>query len=102
VIIELGTNGSFTEKQLIKVLDSLKTAEKIILVNTRVSRPWETAVNEMLTKVSGSYSNTKLIDWYAVSSDHDDYFYPDGVHLNRTGAEAYSKIMIEAMGNDEQ
>lgn len=102
VIIELGTNGSFTEKQLIKVLESLKMAEKIILVNTRVSRPWEAAVNEMLIKVSGSYSNTKLIDWYAVSSGHDDYFYPDGVHLNRTGAEAYSKIMIEAMGNDEQ
>ncbi|ATW23519.1 acyltransferase family protein [Candidatus Formimonas warabiya] len=105
VIIELGTNGSFTEKQLMKTLDSLKGTGKIVLVNTRVPKPWETAVNETLTKVMKSYPNTKLIDWYSASSGHDDYFYPDGVHLNQTGAEAYGKIMTEALishRNDEQ
>ncbi len=102
VIVELGTNGSFTEKQLTKTLDSLKECEKVILVNTRVPKPWESAVNEMLTEVSESYSNTTLIDWYAASKDHEDYFYPDGVHLNQAGAEAYGEIIIEALGNDEQ
>lgn len=105
VIIELGTNGPFTEKQLTKTLDSLKGTGGIVLVNTRVPKPWETVVNETLTKVSESYPNTKLIDWYSASSGHDDYFYPDGVHLNRTGAEAFGEIMIEALifnGNAEQ
>ena len=105
VIIELGTNGSFTEKQLTKTLDALKETEVIVLVNTRVPKPWETAVNETLTKVSEAYPNTRLIDWYSASSGHDDYFYPDGVHLNLTGAEAYGEIMVEALtsnGNDEQ
>jgi len=97
VIIELGTNGSFTERQLTETLESLKGTEEIVLVNTRVPRPWETVVNETLTKVSESYSNTKLIDWYSASSGHDDYFYPDGVHLNQAGAEACCEIMIEAL-----
>ena len=101
IIIALGTNGSFTEKQLSKTLDSLAGAEKIVLVNTRVPKPWETVVNEMLTKVSESYPNTKLIDWHSVSSGHDDYFYPDGVHLNRAGAEAYGEIMVEALNSEQ-
>lgn len=99
VIIELGTNGSFTEKQLAETLDTLKEAEEIVLVNTRVPKPWETVVNETLKRVSESYPNTKLIDWYAASSGHDDYFYPDGVHLNRKGAEAYGEILFEALSN---
>jgi peptidoglycan/LPS O-acetylase OafA/YrhL len=105
VILELGTNGSFTEKQLAETLDSLQEVQKIVLVNTRVPRPWETAVNETLAKVSASYPNTTLIDWYSASSGHDDYFYPDGVHLNRTGADAYCDIMIKALvpdGNGEE
>ncbi len=100
VIIGLGTNGSFTEKQLTETLDFLKGAEKIVLVNTRVPKPWETVVNEMLAKISESYPNAELIDWYSASSGHDDYFYPDGVHLNRTGAEAYGEIMAEALDSN--
>ncbi|HWQ77888.1 MAG TPA: acyltransferase family protein, partial [Anaerovoracaceae bacterium] len=101
VILALGTNGSFTEKQLTDTLDSLKGAGKIVLVNTRVPKPWETVVNETLAQVLESYPNVKLIDWFSASSGHNDYFYPDGVHLNRTGAEAYGKIMVEALTSDQ-
>ncbi len=94
VIIALGTNGSFTEKQLTETLDALKGTEEIVLVNTRVPRPWESVVNETLTQISECYPNTKLIDWYSASSGHDDYFCPDGVHLDRTGAEAYSQLLV--------
>jgi hypothetical protein len=97
VIVELGTNGSFTEKQLAKTLDALEGTGEIVLVNTRVPKPWETVVNETLVKVAESYPNTMLIDWYSASGGHDDYFYPDGVHLNRTGAEAYAEIIIETL-----
>ncbi|SHI26793.1 acyltransferase family protein [Desulfosporosinus lacus] len=97
VIIELGTNGSFTEKQLTKTLDSLQRTEEILLVNTRVPKPWESVVNETLTKVAESYPNTKLIDWHLLSSGHEDYFYPDGVHLTQSGMKAYGEILIEAL-----
>ncbi|MCO1600179.1 acyltransferase family protein [Desulfosporosinus nitroreducens] len=97
VIIELGTNGSFTEKQLMNTLDSLQRAEKILLVNTRVPKPWESVVNETLTKVAESYPNTKLIDWHLISSGHEDYFYPDGVHLTQSGMKAYGETLIDAL-----
>lgn len=97
VIIELGTNGSFTEKQLMNTLDSLQSTEKILLVNTRVPKPWEAVVNETLTKAAESYPNTKLIDWHLISSGHEDYFYTDGVHLTQSGVKAYGEMLIEAL-----
>jgi len=97
VIIELGTNGTFTEKQLMNTLDSLQRTEKIFLVNTRVPKPWESVVNEALAKATESYSNTKLIDWHLISSGHEDYFYPDGVHLTQSGMKAYEETLIEAL-----
>ncbi len=47
VIIELGTNGYFTNSQIESLIDSFSKAD-IYLVNTRVPRQWESKVNESL------------------------------------------------------
>ncbi len=97
VIIGLGSNGAFTEKQLRTTLDCLEEAREIILINTRVPRPWEGVVNEALAKVMESYPKARLLDWHAASRGHDEYFYQDGVHLNRTGIDAYCSMIVEAL-----
>lgn len=99
VIIELGTNGSFTEEQLLQTLDSLKGVERILLVNARVPKPWQNVVNETLAKIAESYPRTGLVDWYGASSAHNEYFYSDGVHLNPTGAEAYTELLIQEVAS---
>ncbi|KLU60953.1 O-acetyltransferase OatA [Peptococcaceae bacterium CEB3] len=98
VIIELGTNGPFTSDQLTALLRSLGSVRQIILVNTRVPRPWEGVVNQTLAQVAASYPHTTLVNWYAASAGHNDYFYPDGVHLNPTGAKAYAALLAKAVG----
>lgn len=95
VIFNLGTNGAFSEKQLQALLDSLKEADQVIFVNVRVPRPWETNVNSMLARVVKEYPNAELIDWYGASAGHDEYFAPDGVHLNPAGAEAYARLVVD-------
>lgn len=97
VIIELGSNGPFTEKQLNDLLTSLGKVEEIYLVNTRVPRSWEAVVNQTLAKVAGSYPNVTLVDWYAASSGHNDYFYSDGIHLNAAGSRAYGELIAKAL-----
>lgn len=100
VIIQLGTNGSFSEKQLQETLESLQGSAKILLVNTRVPKPWEGEVNETLRLAAQSYPKTRLIDWHSASSGHKDYFYADGVHLTQVGVEAYGEMMVEALLSD--
>jgi peptidoglycan/LPS O-acetylase OafA/YrhL len=101
VILWLGSNGAFTEKQLRKTLDCLDGAEEIILFNTRVPKPWESVVNETLAKVSVEYPSVRLVDWYGMTKGHSEYFYKDGVHLNHRGIEAYSRILFDELNKQE-
>jgi len=99
VIIELGTNGPFTKSQLVTLLQSLGNVQQIVLVNTRVPRPWQDVVNSTLRAVSASFPHTTLVDWYAASAGKSAYFYPDGVHLNPEGSKAYAAIVAKAVAS---
>lgn len=98
VVIELGTNGSFPRKKLESLLHDIGEERQVLLVNTRVPRPWEDEVNSTLADVAKSYSNITLVDWYKASTDKDTYFSPDGVHLNSEGAEAYATLLVRSLG----
>lgn len=99
VILELGTNGSFTKEQLDDLLSDLKSdsVKKIIVVNTRVPRPWESVVNQALSDAAAEDSRITIIDWYSASAGQDSYFAPDGVHLNPSGARAYAALVVKAL-----
>ncbi|WP_019120411.1 acyltransferase family protein [Brevibacillus massiliensis] len=97
VIIELGTNGSFTKNQLISLLQSLGDPQQVILVNTRVPRPWEGVVNSTITEVAALFPHITLVDWYAASAGKSSFFAPDGVHLNREGAQFYASLLAKAI-----
>ena len=100
VIIELGTNGSFSSKQLRNLLDSLSDAEQIFLVNTRVPRKWENNVNHNISKVSSEYSNATVVDWYTASEGKDNLFYEDGVHLKPEGSKYYASLLAKALESE--
>ncbi|NGZ76292.1 acyltransferase family protein [Saccharibacillus alkalitolerans] len=99
VVIQLGTNGSFTDQQLDELLTKLPEARKIVLVNTRVPRPWESVVNSALERAAQRDERVMLVDWYSASAGHDEYFARDGVHLMPAGARAYTELLIEALKN---
>lgn len=97
VIIELGTNGPFTHNQLVSLLRALGHPERIVLVNTRVPRPWQNAVNQTLAAVAKTYPRTVLVNWFAASARQAGYFWPDGVHLDPSGARAYADLLVRAL-----
>jgi len=97
VVIELGSNGSFSGKQMAKLLQSLDEAKHIIVVNTRVPKPWESVVNATLAEIAAAYPRVILVDWYAASAGKDSFFYKDGVHLNPEGSEFYAKLVAKAV-----
>ncbi|MGN7356340.1 acyltransferase family protein [Paenibacillus sp. SAF-054] len=97
VVIELGTNGPFSSKQLGSLLRSLQDVRTIVLVNARVPRSWEGSVNAALKKAAASYPNTKLLDWHAASKGKS-YFEPDGVHLKPQGGKALADLIAKELG----
>lgn len=97
LILELGTNGYYTTAQLEKLLHSLGPMRRIVLVNTRETRPWELPVNQNIATVAHSYPNTTMVNWYAISAKTPQYFYPDGVHLDPKGAQYYASLLVRAL-----
>jgi len=96
VIIQLGTNGYFSNEQIDKLLGAFSQAQ-IYVVNTRVPRPWEAKVNTALANKAQEYANITLIDWHAAALNHPEYFAPDGVHLEPQGVEALTNLIQQAI-----
>ncbi|MBE5666881.1 acetyltransferase [Staphylococcus sp. SS251] len=96
VVLELGTNGDFTVKQLDDLLNHFGKA-KIYLVNTRVPRIYEANVNRLLADAAKRKENVTLIDWHKRSQGHSEYFAPDGVHLEYKGVLALKDEILKAL-----
>jgi peptidoglycan/LPS O-acetylase OafA/YrhL len=89
IILNLGNNNALTSAQVEKVFELIKDQPKIIVVNTAVPRPWKDSNNSLIRSVASKYWQVNLVDWDQISTDHPEYFAPDGVHLVPTGVVAY-------------
>lgn len=98
VIIHIGNNGYVTLPQCQQMLDIVQDVPKVLLVTVKVPRVWESDVNSTLTQCAAGRANVSLVDWYATSVDHPEYFYDDGMHLRPPGAIAYVGLLSAAAG----
>ena len=96
----MGTNGGFTLKEALEVVDFLeKKNKKVIFVNVKVPRPWEKETNEGLKKLKELRPNIFVVDWNYLSSVYcyGNCFEKDGYHLSEKGKEIYVKILKKAI-----
>ncbi|MFJ7732665.1 acyltransferase family protein [Lysinibacillus sp. NPDC097231] len=96
VIIQLGTNGYFTNDQIDNLIEAFSNAD-IYLVNTRVPRSWESKVNYALQQKAQEHENITLIDWHAAAIDHPEFFAPDGVHLVQQGIDTLTNLIQQSV-----
>ena len=77
-----------------------KIGKDMPLFLTTVRIPHETFEDESNSKIKKfveENDHTYLIDWYAASEGHDEYFDADDTHLLPAGAKAYAKCIKEAV-----
>jgi peptidoglycan/LPS O-acetylase OafA/YrhL len=97
VVIHMGTNGIVQEEDLKPILEELRDRNRVVVVNVRVPRVWMKPTNEMISSLVTQYPNVRLADWNAASKGKKGYFAPDGVHLTKTGAEVFGKLVNDAL-----
>lgn len=96
VIMALGTNDRIADAQQVEDLIAAVGNEPLYLTTVRSPTGWQDSNNQILRSVVAKYKNVGLLDWYAISDGHPEYFYDDGTHLTPGeggGREAYG-IMI--------
>jgi len=96
VVIETGTNGIVSPKELDTELTALADRQQVIVVNNHMDRPWEPPNNAMFPAVIKAHPNAVLVNWDAVANTHPNWLTADGVHLKQAGRGPYAQLIKTA------
>jgi peptidoglycan/LPS O-acetylase OafA/YrhL len=94
VIVHIGNNGVFADEHFDEMMRALAGVRKVLIVNVTIpERHSWVPNNDVLADGVRRYPNKAvLIDWYAASVGHPEYFW-DGIHLTPQGARAYADLI---------
>jgi hypothetical protein len=105
VVIHIGNNGPFTDEQFDELMQPLADKRKVLVVNLtvppRVPEPIAVPNNTVLASGVQRYPNIVLVDWYAASANHPEFFGEDGIHLTLEGAQAYADLISSYLQDTE-
>jgi hypothetical protein len=99
VIVHLGTNGTASLGDCRAVVSTAGVARRVFLVTVHGPRSWMRRDNAQLEACAASYPDQRvvIIDWDRVASQHPEWFYADGIHLDGAGRVAYAALVTSVV-----
>lgn len=97
VVWSVGDNGVAREAQVRELIEACGSDKHVYLVTVRVPLALQDINNALFYQMASEYDNVQVIDWYAESAGHSEYFWADGTHLRPEGAEAYVMMLRRAI-----
>jgi len=98
VIVHLGTNGGASPAELDAIMEVLGP-ERIVMWAT-IQLPddpsrytYERATNEAIADLANRYDNVLIFDWEAMSQQHPDWLYLEGIHMTPEGCRGYASLV---------
>lgn len=102
LVFALGSNNAVVDWQIDDLIAPIDPQKQIYLVNIRSHlQDAMTQTNATFADAEKRFENIHVIDWYAASAAHEEYFDGDGTHLNAAGAQAYIATIKAALPQDE-
>lgn len=102
VIISLGTNGNFNESTGQELIDYLGPDRTIYWINAYGKKlAIQDDVNKTINKLANENDNVHVISWAKKAKKHSDWFYQDGIHLNKEGQKGFAKFVSGAINGEE-
>lgn len=96
LVVELGTNGTVTSSDFDAMMSAAAGVTRVVFVNVNVPRPWMASDNAVLAAGVARYPGVAVLaDWNALSTPHPEWFTPDQVHLQPTGAAAMANLIAQ-------
>ncbi len=97
VVLHLGTNGPLRGSDCDAAVRAVKR-RVIFLVTLKIPRSYRNANNAALKACASRHPNAHIIDWFAFSHLHTNWFYRDGYHLTPAGRIAYANYVSAHSG----
>ena len=96
VVFALGNNGYAQESEVRELIECVGD-RPVYLVTVREVNGLTDPNNSLFRRMAEEYDNVEIIDWYAESEGHSEYFWDDGTHLRPEGADAYARMVRDAI-----
>jgi hypothetical protein len=95
IIIDLGTNGPMSPKDVAQFRALSIGVPLLVFVNVRVPLPWQSETNSSLAAVAGQ-PGIAVVNWYSASAA-PGVLWPDAVHPDPKGQVLYAKLVAAAL-----
>ncbi len=97
VVTVLGTNGTFSQKQVDEYIRILGEDRELYFVTIFAPVKWNNEVNQQLHEAKTRHANVHIIDWYELAKNHAEWFYEDKIHPNNQGAEQFAEYLLDSI-----
>lgn len=98
VILQLGNNGPVTASQFDEIMEVFQGAQRVVVINVKVPRPWEAPNNEVIAAGVRRWPNAVLLDWHTHGAANPQYFGDDGTHMGPTGIRVFTELILARLG----
>jgi hypothetical protein len=100
IVVELGTNGTFTTAQLDRILSLAGGRHVVLLTNHCAYCTWVPSNNDLMATRCTSERACTVADWEALADLHPEWFGRDGVHLpiGGAGGQAFAELISRTLG----
>lgn len=71
---------------------------RVLILNVRRPVAWEYTANKRAAEGVSRWPQAERVDWHSYSNGQAEWFSDDAIHPTYTGAEAYVKLIAEALG----
>jgi hypothetical protein len=99
VLVALGTNGPSGSKALDRIMRAAGPDRAVYWVTVELPATpqyaYEERMNQRLRAMPGRWPNAHVVDWNA--SVLPEGLYPDGIHLNPQGCQAYANLVLQVV-----
>jgi peptidoglycan/LPS O-acetylase OafA/YrhL len=96
VVVQVGENGPIFGADVKALKRALRGVRRVVIVNVRVPRNWQTEVNDLLHETVVNWPRARMADWYSASGN-PDLLYPDETHPDPAGQKAYARVVRRAL-----
>jgi peptidoglycan/LPS O-acetylase OafA/YrhL len=93
VVIDLGTNGTYTAQAFAEMAAILANTPHVINVTVYAARSWTAPDNAVIESGTAAHPGQMMLDNWSASAGQPGILYPDGIHPNPTGSSVYTQLL---------
>jgi peptidoglycan/LPS O-acetylase OafA/YrhL len=97
VVVHAGNNGTITTRQFDEIMAVIGPDRRVVFLNVQVPKTWQDSNNAVIGQSVQRYANATIVDWFGASAGNAELFIRDGVHLTRSGAELFTRLVVAAI-----